>query len=365
MKGHPFKRQNNHIEFNSETSKEISKKHYHIIFKQQMTNYVIDHYQKGIDAEADVNTCYDKPGKKQKHPHYEHRLNKALKKNNEFSLKKFQKIRHVSNQKKNHKAIKRIARCLNHVSRDDMPKNGYDKVCLVLINNVDHEKHDPKIGAFNDGYLFALYHHRLGFKCFYLYNCIQGNYPKYLKFFLNHTTEYLTVFYSGPDSTNGLVFRDDKVVTPAELSYIISRDNNGKSKVVFVSDCTSGGTPYDISEVMTLDNPCPSPMLSFSVNKFTDPNSKEGRRSHGILTYYFCKAIYDNPDISAKRIVERLNSFMSRFSYSIKCDATTPEEMDKPIYDPSPSHPDDQPDEDYIQTNIAESSGKSDEYSDE
>ena len=310
-----------------------------------MQNYVLDDFQKGIDAEADNNTCYDKPDKKQKHPHYEHRTTKMLKKNNEFSVKKFQKIRHVNNEKKLRRAFKRIARRLNHVSRDSMPRGGYDKVCLILVNTIEHHKHDPKIGAMNDGYLFGLYHHRLGFKVFYLHNCIQGNYPKYLQFFLFHTTENLTVYYSGPDACesgqHAIEFKHDKFVTAQQFGHLTARDNNGKCKVVFVSDCTTDGSVYDISQVTKLGNPNPSPMLLFHTIKSTDPSSKEGRRSHGVFTYYFCKILYDDPSISAKRIVERLNAFMNRFGHSVACESTDPAIMNDPIYDPCPHPPQD------------------------
>ena len=313
-------------------------------------------YGKGIDTVADNNVCYDKPGKFQKHPHYEHRTTKMLHKNNEFSEKKFQKVRHVSNQKKLKRAFKRIGRCLNHESSDNMPKEGYDKVCLILMNNYEHHKHDAKIGAMNDGYLFGLYHHRLGFKVFYLINCPRGNYPKYLQFFLFHTTENLTVFYSGEDGveggSHGIEFKN-KLATSEQIGRLIARDSNGKCKVVFVSDCVTGGSVFDISQVNRVNRKDTSDMLSFSVNKSTDPSTKEGRRSHGIFTYYFSKVIYDDPSISAQRLVERLNGFLGRFGTSVSCDTTSPAVMDEAMYSPCqhPADPAAQDPIDYVMEN--------------
>ena len=94
-------------------------------------------YGKEIDTVADNTICYGKPGKFQKHPHIEHRTTKMMNKNNEFSEKKFQKVRHVSNQKKLKRAFKRIGRCLNHESRDNMPK----KMILFRLNL--HQYFDP------------------------------------------------------------------------------------------------------------------------------------------------------------------------------------------------------------------------------
>ena len=303
------------------------------------------------DNQAEVldnNFCYDKPDKKQKHPHYEHRTTKLMKKNNEFSEKKFQRIRRVSTQKKLKKSFKRIGRNLKHVSRNEIPTNGYDKVCLILINNFKHDKHDPKVGAMNDGYLFGLYHHRLGFKVFYLINCRQVNYPKYLQFNLFHTKEKLTVYYSGRDSidygSHGIEFKDQNV-SADQFGRLIARDNNGKCKVVFVSDCAAGGSVFDIQTVNKVNNPHPSEMISFAVNKVTDPNSKIGRRSHGIFTYYFCKVLYEDPAISPRRMVERLNGSLGRFSETIDCQMTNALAENDPMYNPCKEIPADPVDE--------------------
>ena len=208
----------------------------------------------------------------------------------------------------------------------------------------------------NDGYLFGLYHHRLGFKVFYLINCPRGNYPKYLQFFLFHTTENLTVFYSGEDGveggSRGIEFKN-KLATSEQIGRLIARDSNGKCKVVFVSDCVTGGSVFDISQVSRVNRKDTSDMLSFSVNKSTDPSTKEGRRSHGIFTYYFSKVIYDDPSISAQRLVERLNGFLGRFGTSVSCDSTSPAVMNEAMYSPCqhPADPAAQDPIDYVMEN--------------
>lgn len=278
----------------------------------------------------------DKPGKDQKHPHYEHRTNKMMTKNNEFTEKKFQKIRHVSNQKKLLHSFKIIGKCLNECQIGEIPSEGLDKVCFILMNNHEHDKHDAKIGPLNDGYLFALIHHRLGFKVFYLHNCAVEQYLNFLQFFLKNTTESLTVYYSGQDSaqsngSHGIEFKHESTES-GKISEIIANDNNGSCKVVFVSDCACGGSVYDIQLAKSRQNP--SPMIAFSVNKSTDPNSKKGRRSHGLFTYYFIKVIYEDPDVSPQRLVERLNDFFIRFDSSVSCDTTNPGILDQPMYHP-------------------------------
>ena len=72
----------------------------------------------------------------------------------------------------------------------------------------------------------------------------------------------------------------------------------------------------------------------FHSHKSTDPTTKDGRRSHGIFTYYFSKIIYDDPSISPRRLVERLNGFIGRFGNSVSCDSTSPSVMDESMYCP-------------------------------
>lgn len=278
----------------------------------------------------DAAAFYDKPNKDQKHPHYEHRSEKLYRKNNEFSDKKFQCVRRVSNKKKLVSSFKRIGKCLNEANISEVPTEDLQKVCLILINNYEHDKHDPKIGAMNDGYLLGLQHHRLGFKVFYLYNCNCQQYPQFLEFFLKYTLQQLTVFYSGRDSivsgSHGIEFKDN-TISCSEFGKLISENYNGRCKAVFISDCTSGGSVFDISTVAN-----GSDIISLSVDKTTDPDSKEGRRSHGIFTYYLCKIFNECPNITPKRLCERMNPSVERFGENFVCQVTNHDSENQPIF---------------------------------
>lgn len=278
-------------------------------------------------------TYVDEPFKKQKHSYYEHLSSKLYEKNHEFSEKHFQKTRGVSNKEDILKAFSRIGRCLNHISRIEIPKEGLEKVCLILMNNFQREqysKYNPQIGPMNDGYLTALIHHRLGFKVFYLYNCIQGNYPKWLQFFLMHTTGTLTVFYSGHNS-NGIEFKDKKV-TKEQLAKLIADSNTGKCKAIFISDCTEGGSVFDINKVSKENNANTSGMISLSIEKSSNSDSSECKHSHGIFTYYLYKFIYDQPNITPKRLIERMSPSLERFNATFICETNNKELEAQPIF---------------------------------
>lgn len=281
----------------------------------------------------DPSIYYDKPLKNQKHPHFEHRGAKLYKKNNEFSDKKFQKVRRVSNKKKLLQSFSRIGRCLNDLSPSDIPTENLQKVCLILFNNYDHDKHDPKIGPMNDSYLIGLNHHRLGYKIFYLFNCKCQQYPQFLGFFLKYTLQQLTVFYSGRNTlitgTAGIEFKDN-TITCTEFGKLIAENYNRRCKAVFISDSTSGGSVFDISTIAKETEP--SNIISLSAGKSTDPESKEGRRSHGIFTYYLCKILYECPSITPYRLAERMNPSLKRFNETFMCEVTDHNAENQPIF---------------------------------
>ena len=283
-----------------------------------------------------VNIYVDKPGKKQKNS-YEKLSTKLYEKNHEFTDKSFQKTRQVSTKENILDSFSRIGRNLKHVSRSKIPEKGLDKVCLILMNNFRKEefnKYDPPIGQLNDGYLVALIHHRLGFKVFYLYNCTQGNYPKWLQFFMNNTTSTLTVFYSG-HNTNGIEFKD-KYVTIEQLSHLINENNNCKCKTIFISECLEGGSVFNIDRNSRNNNTNEDDkkkMISLSIEKETKPNSRESKLSHGIFTYYLCKYIYGQPNITLKNLSEQMDPSVQRFKARFICETNNDELSNQPIFE--------------------------------
>ena len=281
-------------------------------------------------------TYADQPEKRQRDSSYEILSTKLYDKDHEFSDKKFQKTRKVSNREEILESFSRIGRCLNHVSRIEIPKAGLDKVCLIFMNNFKYEeydKYDPQIGPMNDGYLVGLIHHRLGFKVFYLHNCKQGNYPKWVQFFLNHTTVNLTVFYSGHNK-NGIEFKDNKSVSKEQLSKLINENNECKCTALFISDCSEGGSVFEINKDNKNNNEEENTkrMISLSIEKSAEPNSKESKRLHGIFTYYLCKFIYDQPNITPKRLSERMEPSFQRFKSRFICETSNEKLQDIPIF---------------------------------
>lgn len=278
-------------------------------------------------------TYVDTPDRKQKHPHYEHRTAKLDKKNHEFSSKKFHKVRKVSTEKKLLKSFERIGMCLNEKSSEDISTSELDKVCFILMNNYETAKKELGVGPLNDGYLIGLYHHRLGFKVFYLYNSGSEEFKKFLGFFLRNTKHSLTVFYSGieerENGIEGIEFNNGSL-SRSSIGEIISEHLNCKAQVMFLTDCVGGGSVFDIEGIK--GESLGTNMISLYVSKGSSPESKESKRSHGILTYYFCKIINNCPNITPERLAQRISPSITRFDQTFKLEYTNQKLLDSPIF---------------------------------
>lgn len=269
-------------------------------------------------------TYVDKPDKKQKHPHYEHRTIKLDLKDNEFSWKKFQQVRQVSTHKNLLKSFGRIGMRLNNNSTSTVSPDGLDQVCLILINDYDEDDKKLGVGPLNDGYLVGLKHHRLGFKIFYLYNSRIEDFTRFLGFFMKNTKKSLTVFYSGrDDNSDGIEFNKGSL-SKSSIQEIISQNCNENVKTIFITDCLGGGSVFDISNC--------SNAICFSVNKSVQNESGEIQRTHGIFTYYFCKITSESPYITPSRLVERINASINRFNEVFECQFSNKELVESPLF---------------------------------
>lgn len=255
------------------------------------------------------------PFKRQKHAHYEHRLDKLYSNNNQFTIKQFHQVRKALTHKKVLKSFGRIGTCLNDKSPICIPRDELTKICYITINDYDKNKKDLGVGPLNDGYLVALKHVRLGYKVYYLYNSTPLKFKNYISYFMKNTKEKLTIYYSGRDDQgNGFEFNDG-TVSRDETNEIISAKCNGKAVVVFLADTYSGGQMFNIKDGEKL--------ISFSTNKRKLGESKENKRFQGICTFYFCKIISENPNITPNELVDKMNLLLQRFHTVFSCEMSS------------------------------------------
>lgn len=272
--------------------------------------------------------------KKGKNSLYESRVYKLDRKDNEFTSKQFHHIRKDTTNKKILDSLSKIGTCLNTKKTTDVKTENLNKVCFVLINSLQIENKSYEVGPLNDGYLICLQHYRLGFKVFYLFNPESIQYLKFLEFFMMFTKIELTVFYSGPDLSSfgveGIEFSNGSL-TKDSIGKIIAHNCSGNARILFITDCRGGGSVFDINSCNHQKNAKPSNMISFYVNKSESPESKESLLSHGIFTYYFCKIISKNPEITPDKLVDMMNPSLSRFNEVFRCEITNNELVDSRI----------------------------------
>lgn len=268
---------------------------------------------------------HDLTEKKQKPSYYENHARRLDRRDNEFSSKKFQRIRNFSTHRNLLKSLKKIGMCLNEQPTINVPSFNLDKVCFILINDYDEEENELGVGPLNDGYLVALNHFRLGFKIFYLYNSRSDEFPFFLGFFMKNTTKSLTVFFSGRNhGKKGIEFNRGNI-SKNFICDVITRNCNGQSRAIFITDTISGGSAFDIDKC--------SNVISLSVRKNGPRNLKEFKKSHGILTYYLCKYINECPNITPNDLVSKMNTSLQRFNEILKCEFSN-EGLDKsPIFE--------------------------------
>ena len=206
--------------------------------------------------------------------HYEHRTVKLDLKDNEFSTKKFQKVRQVSTHGDLLESFGRIGMRINNKSASSIPTDELTNVCFIIINDYDKKGKELGVGPLNDGYLIGLKHHRLGFKVFYFYNSRFEEFTPFLKLFMEKTTDTLTVFYSGRDNNAEGIEFNNGTLPRGSIAKAISLNENTKNHILFITDCLTGGSVFDIHKINPKNFTQPAKLISFFVNKSHSPDSK-------------------------------------------------------------------------------------------
>lgn len=278
----------------------------------------------------------NKSAKKQKKQQFKENSNKCDQKNNNISDKKSVQLPIDAAILGLLKTMARFGICLNNKPSTKILHDSLDNVCFVLINTYEKKNQDLGIGPLNDSIQIGLYHHRLGYKVYYLFNPKSDEFTNYLSFFLQNTVKSLTVFYSGLDSSmcqiHDIEFKNGQLSSNV-IKNIITQKCNGKAKIIFITDSYNGGSVFDINSIIHSNDRQTTNIISFSVKKETNSSdSKEKKRSHGIFVYYFCKLIGDNPNITPKDLVESINPSILPFNEVLKYEVSNQSLADSPIF---------------------------------
>lgn len=294
---------------------------------------------KKTKKEEPKTTFVDEPEKPEKHSVYIHKVVKLDNKNHQFSEKKFQHVRQISNSKEIISSFRRIGMYLNKKEVCQLPKGTVDKVCFICINNYEKDAESLGVGPLNDAYLFALIHHKLNYKIVFLYNPSKFTFVTSLEYFLVHTTNSLTIYYTGKDSLSrikkidhGILFRGmNETFSNTDFGKLVGEKSNGRARILIVSDSTSDGSIFNIKAVKKAKNPNSTEIVSFSVCKNL-LNQKQKRKSQGLLTYYFCKLLRQFPNSSPKQMAHMLNVSLERFKQVVNTNLSNENLSEQPLF---------------------------------
>ena len=146
----------------------------------------------------------------------------------------------------------------------------------------------------------------------------------------------MTVYYSDNNNVTNEANKEETKVKESiknQFNDIITNHSNEKCKIVFVSDCSTSDSVFNIQSANGVNSQEPLEMISFSVNIDSNSSTKENSKSHGNFTYYFCKFIYECPDITPKRLVERMNASINPFGETFICETTQSRLINEPIFE--------------------------------
>lgn len=238
-----------------------------------------------------------------------------------FSLEEFQKLRQHKSVEDGIKQLNELATRLNGQGTNIVPSN-MPRACFICSNSYTKESLKLGVGPINDSITVAANHKYMGYKVFYIHNPKSTQFLTFLRAFLERTTEYLTVFYTGHGSNrknyNGteksgydqyMVF-DDDYVKDDTLAQYLKDYATGAPKTLLLSDCCHSGTIWDIPEDPIEATKFPANIVSISSSD-DDNTAKQGtieNNSQGIFTFFFWKTIKEHPDytfLQIKPIVDK------------------------------------------------------------
>lgn len=252
-----------------------------------------------------------------------------------FSLEEFQKLRHHASVDDALGQLNEIATCLNNKTKDSLPHN-IVRACFICANSYTKEKFKLGVGPINDSITVAANHKYMGYKVYYVHNPKSTQFLTFLQAFLERTTEYLTIFFTGHGTNqknrNGteksgfdqyMVF-DDDYVKDDTLAQYLQDYATGAPKTLLLSDCCHSGTIWDIPEDPIEATKFPANIVSISSSDDVN-TAKQGtidNNSQGIFTFFFWRTIKEHPDYSFSQIKPIVDKAVKKYSQECIIHAT-------------------------------------------
>lgn len=263
---------------------------------------------------------------------------------NEFTKEEFVELRTNNTEQSALEQLNDLATELTSSNKSSVTSN--PRACLICCNNYTKPSYKLGVGPVNDSVTVAANHKYMGYKVFYLHNPKSTLFLEYLQLFLQKTTEYLSVYYTGHGSSstdkNGdeedgkdevMVF-DDNYVVDDKLAEILTKYANGKTKVVLINDCCHSGTLYDIPSDMDKAEKLPANIICLSAAD-DDETAKQGQQNsndQGFFTFFFFQEVRRNSSITPEEILNNVSSQLKTYEQCVVASPTREELMTSPIF---------------------------------
>ena len=207
---------------------------------------------------------------------------------NEFTKEEFVELRENNTEASALEQLKELATEITSSNKQIISNNS--RACLICCNNYTKPSYKLGVGPINDSVTVAANHKYMGYNVFFLHNPKSTLFLECFRLFLQKTTDYLTIYYTGhgssvadahsdeDDGKDEVMIFDDTYVIDDKLSEILTKNANGKTKVILINDCCHSGTMYDIPTDMDRASKLPANVICLSAAD-DDETAKQGQQN--------------------------------------------------------------------------------------
>jgi hypothetical protein len=263
-----------------------------------------------------------------------------------FKKEDFQTARNSNTVEGAVEALEMVAKNLNALDPTtiEMRQIGrLDRVCFLVVNTYVKEAYKLGPGPLNDSLTVGQNLHEFRYRICFVHNTTPAHFLKWLKFFLEHVTDSLFVFYTGHgasikdrdgDEADGMdevmVFDVGYVVDDELANYL--RQYCKVKHTVLLSDCCHSGSIWDI-DPKPGKKPIPPNVLSISasLDSQTAKQTKMNKMDQGIFTFYFWKYFTEVDDVTPNQLGALVNKQIAKYTQMFVASTTSPEMLDKPF----------------------------------
>jgi hypothetical protein len=261
----------------------------------------------------------------------------------------FQKLRTHSTVEEGLNQLDEIGIDLEDLSAADFTKP-ITRVLFACINTYIKPVYLLGVGPLNDGITCASFHRYYNYFVYYLHNPRPEEFIKWLKIFLDITTENLTVYYAGHgsqikdksgDEESGydqvMVF-DTGYIIDDDLAVILQTHTKGKAKVTLINDCCHSGTILDIpKDILKAEKEFPANIMQISSAADSQTAKQMSglgnvKSIQGLFTYYFFTKIRENPLLTPTQAVKELSPLLKKYTQDIIVIPTSRNLTNEPIF---------------------------------